>query len=303
MDEAIEWLRRLSVATVDDSTLQMTDRFLPAIAAGRRVVATFDAARIPGEDEVVIIYGNYPHMYGNVVVNNPIRRHVADFWAFRHDVVEYDDRWDGVGQIFIINVDSRRDRYDGILRELATARAPLHRVTRVPAHTVDSCDPPLTQRPAACLRSHIDTVKRARAGDWNHVLVLEDDFCFTSDLDNHLSDLRTFVERDYAYWICLVATSKYGPVVKKDGLVSLSFQQCTNAGGYLLSRPGIDALLPVFENALTQMKATADHISHAADRCWSVLQSSEKFLVFNRKFGFQVASYSDIEGAISRYLD
>src|SRR5262245_57951673 len=156
----IESLRLLSIATIDDTTLEKTDPFLPAIAGNRKIVAAFDPDRIPAKDEVVIIYGNYPHMFGNVVVNNPIRRHVADFWAFEHHAVEYDARWDGLGHVFIINVDVRRDRYDGVLRELALARAPLHRVTRVPAQTKDPRDQPLVQGPAACLRSHIDTLQR-----------------------------------------------------------------------------------------------------------------------------------------------
>jgi hypothetical protein len=299
----IESLQLLASATIDDTTLQLTDRFLPAIAGTRKIVATFDPQRIAADDEVVIIYGNYPHMFGNVVVNNPIRRHVADFWTFKHDAVEFDERWKGIGRIFIINVDSRRDRFDSVLRELASARAPFHLITRVSARTIDPGALGGSGGQAACLGSHIDTLKTALTVNSAHVLVLEDDFCFTSDLELHISDLRTFVERDYDYWVCLIATSKYGSVVAKDDLVAMSFQPCTNTGGYLVSRAGIEKVLQVYEPALAAMKATGDHVTNAVDRCWSVLQSSEKFLVFRRKFGFQVASYSDIEGSISRYLD
>ena len=77
----------------------------------------------PAVDEVVVVvYGNYPHMFGNVVFNNPIRRHVADYWKFQHDRVESDPPW-ACHQIFIINVKERLDRYDAVLRELAFARA------------------------------------------------------------------------------------------------------------------------------------------------------------------------------------
>jgi hypothetical protein len=48
---------------------------------------------------------------------------------------------------------------------------------------------------------------------------------------------------------------------------------------------------------------TGDTVLYAADRCWSVLQPSGKFFVFSRKFGFQAAGFSDIEGKITRYLD
>jgi hypothetical protein len=300
---ALGTLRKLELATTDERTLELTDLFLPQIAGDRKVVATFDPCRTPDKDEVVIIYGNYPHMFGNVVVNNPIKRHVADFWSLRHDRVEYDRRWDGVDQIFIINAAERRDRYDSVLRELASARAPFERVTRVLAFTTDPAETDQVSGTIGCLQSHIQALRGAQSAQFGHILVLEDDFCFTSDLDVHLMDLRTFFERDYEYWVCLIATSKYGAVVPKDDLLSLSFQPCTNTGGYLVSREGLEHLLPVFEQALELLKATGDCGSYAVDRCWAVLQPSEKFLVFRRKFGFQSSSFSDIERSISRYLD
>jgi len=301
--QAEAWLRRLEQTTTDAWTLEMTDPYLVPIARGRKVVASFDPSRQPAADEVVIVYGNYPHMYGNVVVNNPIRRHVADFWNFRHDEVESDHRWAGVDQIFIINVEERLDRYDSILRELASARAPFDRVTRVPAVKPVPGDTTALGGPIACLRSHIATLRRAQAAQYEHVLVLEDDFCFTSDLEQHLTDLAAFFERGYSYWICLLATSKHGVIAPMDDLVSASFQPVTGTAGHLVSREGVERLLPVFESAIERLQATGDCTRYTADRCWAVLQPSGKFLVFRRKFGFQVANFSDIERTISRYLD
>ena len=88
--EALLW--ELEGTTTDGYTLEMTDTYLDVIVRGRKVVASFDPVRRPAVDEVVVVYGNYPHMFGNVVVNNPIRRHVADFWKFQHDRVESDPR-------------------------------------------------------------------------------------------------------------------------------------------------------------------------------------------------------------------
>ena len=299
--KAVDVLRKLELATTDETTLELTDSFLPLIAGDRKVVATFDPSRAPNTDEVVIIYNNYPHMFANVVVNNPIKRHVTDFWNFRHNRVEYDRRWEAVDRIFIINVDERCDRFDAVLRELASARAPFDRITRVPAVTSNASEP--AARHSACLQSHIETLRRAQEALYDHVLVLEDDFCFTSDLDQHLTDLARFFDRGYDYWICLLATSKYGAIEPKDDLVSLSFQICTSTAGYLVSREGLKRLLPVYEVALEKLVATGDFMSHAADRCWTVLQPSGKFLVFRRKFGFQASSFSSIERSMARNMD
>ena len=301
--EAESWLRQLEGATIDTQTLESTDLYLSAIARDRRIVASFDPSRRPDADEVVIVYGNYPHMFGNVVVNNPIRRHVADFWKFQHDVVESDSRWAGVDRIFVINVDERVDRYDAILRELASARAPFDRITRVSAMKREADDATALGGHIACLKSHIETLRQARAAQYKHVLVLEDDFCFTSDLEQHLTDLADFFNRKYDYWICLIATSKYGAIAPKDDLVSLSFQRVTNTAGHLVSREGLEQLLPVLEAALERLQSTGDCTDNPADRCWAVLQPSGRFFVFRRKFGFQAASFSNIEEAISRYLD
>jgi len=301
--EALDTLRKLEYLTIDAKTLETTDQFLPKIAKGRKLVATFNPLKTPQADEIVIIYGNYPHIFANVVVNNPIKRHVADFWNFRHDRVESDPRWQAVDQIFIINIDERSDRRDSVLRELCSARAPLDRVTRISALKGHSEFTEQVSRTIGCLRSHIEVLQRAADARFRNILVLEDDFCFTSDIDDHLKDLEAFFVRDYAYWICLIATSKYGAIVPKDDLVSLSFQPVTNAGGYLVSREGLERLLPTFEDALEKLKATGECSSFAADRCWTVLQPSEQFLVFRRKFGFQVSGFSDIEQSISRYLD
>lgn len=298
-------LRQLEWATIDEVTLRMTDPLLrPWIARGRKIVATFDSHRVPADDEIVVIYGNYPHCFANVVVNNPIKRHVAGFWDIEHDRIEYDVRWDHIDRIFIINAASRVDRFDMVLRELAAARAPFHKLVRLtPELRRHAGEPAQLSGSIGALESHLDVSRRAHAAGYSHILVLEDDFCFSSDLETHMRDLALFFERDYPYWICLIATSKYGHIVPQDDLISLSRQPCTNAGGYLLSREGLNRLLPVQEEALAALRATGDTNRYAADRCWAVLQDSGKFLVFRRKFGFQAASYSSIEATIARYLD
>lgn len=296
-------LRELRWATIDDETLAKTDLYLEQIAAGRRIVATCDPRRVPAQDEVVIVYGNYPHVFENVVVNNPMKRHLATFGELKYHEVEYDRRWDGIGQIYIINADDRPDRYDAVLRELASARAPIHRITRVSAAMDRTTGLPDVDGPIGCLRSHIESLRAAKAGGFDHVLVLEDDFCFTTDLDAHMNDLQLFLRRRYDYLICLLATSKYGRIVPKDDLVCVTMQPCTNTGGYLVSRTGLEQLLPVQEFALGRLAETHDVTTFAADRYWSVLQTSGQFLVFRRKFGFQTSSFSDIEQRITRYLD
>src|SRR5262245_34352004 len=85
---AIDVLMGLRAATIDEDTLIRTDGYLRQVASGRRLVATCDPRRVPRDDEVVVIYGNYPHIFENVIVNNPIKRHVAAFGEWAYDEVE-----------------------------------------------------------------------------------------------------------------------------------------------------------------------------------------------------------------------
>jgi hypothetical protein len=302
-EAALDAIRRLADFTIDEDVLARTDPHLARIAAGRRVVASFDPTRVPAADEVVIVYGNYPHIAANLVANNPMKRHAADFWTFSHATVESDPRWRGIDRIAVINTNRRRDRLDSVLRELAMARAPFDRLFRFTACDLDPNDAPEWAGHAACLRSHIGALRRAAGEGAEHTLVLEDDFCFTSDLDQHLTDLATFTSRGYDYLVCLVATSKHGSVSRVDDLVSRTQQPCTTTAGYLISRSGIEQVVDLFEESLERLRRTGDATQFAADRCWSVLQPSGRFLVFARKFGFQASGYSDIEGSITRFMD
>src|ERR1051325_11399840 len=160
VQQAEAWLRRLEETTVDSRALEITDIYLAQIAHDRKVVASFDCSRKPMAGEVVIIYGNSPQMYDNVVVNNPIRRHVGDFWKFQHDKVESDPRWSKVDHIFLINLRERVDRYDAVLRELATAKAPLDRFTHFPAVEANPTMEKQLGGTIGCLESHVAVLRQ-----------------------------------------------------------------------------------------------------------------------------------------------
>ena len=305
ISEAFKSLGDLMYATIDEKTLDETDEILKNhILHNYQLIATCDPNRSAHNNEHVIIYGNYPHYFDNLLLNKVSRRHVSWFWKLKHDRVESHHSWDPIDQIFIINKDSRIDRFDAILNELARARAPFDRITRISAITPED-DGKNTAfiGTAGCLMSHIETLQCATALGKKNFLVLEDDFTFTNDIALHLCNLKTFFSREYDYWICLLATSKYGLIVQKDDLLSYTLQPCTNAAGYLISQSGIEQLLPVWKSALSRMNKTLDYQNNAADRCWAVLQKSGKFLVFRNKMGFQASSYSNIESNIARYFD
>jgi len=61
---AIELLQKLRECDIDETILRSTDVFFrPWIVGDKSVIASFDPKRLPGDDEIIVIYVNYPHMY------------------------------------------------------------------------------------------------------------------------------------------------------------------------------------------------------------------------------------------------
>src|SRR5437667_10839877 len=70
IEEARTRLQQLRKGTIDDRTVDETDKlFARGLRAGRRVVATCDPTRTARPGEQVVIYGNYPYFFDNLLVN------------------------------------------------------------------------------------------------------------------------------------------------------------------------------------------------------------------------------------------
>jgi len=297
-------LLALEGAAIDEGFVKQVDGFLEVLHPGKRKVATVIVDRTPAPNEFVVLFGNYYVGFEGLVINNPAKRHLFEFNSLKNmfDVVEHHSCWEGIDDIFVINRDDRPDRHYSCLRELARMGAPLDAVTRFSACIYEGHADAHLNATIGCLQSHLAVVRAARASPRGHVLVLEDDFGFTDDIPFNQMALRTFVERQYEFDICLLATSRHGEILPKDDLVCLSRQPVTNAGGYLVSQEGLEKLESCFNNALRELLRAGDHLRFAADRCWAVLQG-ERFLTFRRRLGFQLPSFSDIEGRMVSYFD
>lgn len=310
-------LKQLEGRAVDETLLKETDHLVGFFHPGLKKVACTNIDRAAAPDELVFIFGNYPPSFGGLIINNPIRRNVLDFKHFEFDSIESNQCWDQVSRIFIINRDDRPDRFYSCLRELARMEAPFQRITRFSA-----CVDPFSQTrlgrlalkyipkvrnkrlhaTIGCLRSHLTIIQTAQEQGLDNVLVLEDDFCFTDDIQNHQDSLRQFFDRRYAFDICLLSTSKHGLIVPNDDLTSFVRQPVTSTSGYFVSREGMPKLAACFSEALRALVKSGDTERFAADRCWTELQG-DRFLVFKDRLGFQSPSYSDIEGGIAAYFD
>lgn len=289
---------------IDEDRMHSYDEHFERASAGRKRIATTDPGRRPADDEVVICYGSFPPSVQGLCFGSSISRYVLDFWEhpLAADRVEGARCWQEVGRVVYINLDSRPDRRHALLRELARGGVPLDRVERCPGVRTKGAASAAVRGAIGCLSAHLNACRYLRDLGVSHALVLEDDFGFCDDVVRWQLDLESFFVRGYDYDICLLATSKYGPVEPLDDLVSRSYQPATNTSAYLVSAAGLERLIPCFEEALAHLRSTHNGSLYAADRCWAALQG-DRFLMLNRKLGFQLASYSDIESTMASYLD
>src|SRR5437867_2263850 len=93
-DEAFEAVKLYKYLPVDTIVIDNTDYLIDHLAEDKKIIASLDINRKPKEDEIVIIYGDFPWGYENLIVNNPCYRHFRYFDAIGHDIIEHDEYWD-----------------------------------------------------------------------------------------------------------------------------------------------------------------------------------------------------------------
>ena len=148
-----------------------------------------------------------------------------------------------------------------------------------------------------CILSHIKCLQNLLKRDDDFYIILEDDFCILNQ-NNFNEFVKEFNNIKNKKWDIIVLTPR-GKTKKKNkikGFHKIIDNQTTT--GYIIKRDFILKLLPKFEKAsLKLMKDPNGKMSwrYCADQCWKSLQKKYDFLYFNKIYGGQLPSYSDIE--------
>jgi hypothetical protein len=278
--------------TVDEHLIEQSSFLIPKIA--RRIIGTTNVGRVPGEDEAVIAYGNFLHDVDTLPHSTLMFRHAIYSSCVRHSEFESHRCWDPVARIYVLNLESRPDRYAEVMSELARMDTPLDRVFHYKARATEDALVGGTM-------NHIAVVRDFLASGGEACAIFEDDFTFTSRVTKHQEDLERFWARKYEFDVCLLAASKYYERWPYDDLLDLSFQECTTSSGYLLHRESAPLVLRVMEEGLKLLKR--GDVNGVVDRYWARLQPRRRFFVFKTKFGYQRCSYSNIKGTVTRFFD
>ena len=261
---------------------------------GKKVVATFDSTREPTENEIVIVYGNYPDWHHALPYTSKIYRHASLFSQINHDAIEYDPSWESIDTIYILNLKERSDRFNDTLLALCAVRAPIHRIHHYKAEK-DGLPPYV-----GATKNHVDVMKHFKESEKNTCLVLEDDIVFIDDHKFVWESLNKFFSNQQKYNICFLSLSKIGERLPFDELLSITNQQCTTSSAYFLNKETIDNVLDVADDGLQKMIETDDHHNFCIDRYWCKLTN---LLFFKKKLVFQRPSFSNLTKTVNFHLD
>jgi len=286
------WLSQYEFAELNQHTY-ISSNYMFGIL-GKKIVATFDAEREPTENEIVIVYGNYPDWHHALPCTSKIYRHVSLFFQINHTIIEYDSAWDSVDTIYILNLKERSDRFTDTLLALCSVRAPIHRVHHYKAEKNGL--PPYI----GATKNHVDVMKHFKKSGKNNCLILEDDVVFIDDHKFVSNSVKEFFRLKYNYNICFLSLSKIGERIPFDNLLSITKQECTTSSAYFLKKETVDNVIEVADDGLIKMTQTSNHHIFCIDRYWCKLTN---LFFFKKKLVFQRPSFSNLTQSINFNLD
>jgi GR25 family glycosyltransferase involved in LPS biosynthesis len=283
--------------------VEETDHLFDQVCQGKKVIGTYDCNRVPKEDEIVIIIGDYPVSKDSLVISNPMRRNYRWALKFKYDEFEGHECWDNIDYISVINSDDRPDRLFDILKEFKKMEVPLNKVYRQSAIIDSSTGNPYVNGLVGCFKSHLSILNKFSNTEFNNIAVFEDDFTFSEPIEENKNSLIKFFNGHYGHEVLLLATSAEGTIVKRDDLVSNSYQPCTTTSGFILSKSGLERVLPLWQKANDMLIATWNFNVYACDRYWALIQGDNGMFTFNRKLGYQRPSFSQTSKTLAYNLD
>lgn len=268
--------------------------------AGKIVIGTTDPKRLPQDNEIIVCYGSYCHTHECLPGSNRVIRHPIYEPSITHDKWEFDLCWSQIGPIYIANLKERRDRFMEVLCELAKMGAPLCNVVHYQCSKETVTGDKKLDSYIGATKNHVDMIEMFIKNGEENCLILEDDFTFNCNLEDHKEDLTKFFEKEYDFNIAFVSYSKYHNILQKDELMLISKQECTTSSGYILSKKTVSNVYDVVKEGYDLLVKTGDHGRYCIDRYWAKM---DKLLLFKRKFGYQRPNYSSITGAIDCHFD
>lgn len=290
---------------INDNIINTSNKIIElARQQNYNIIATSDINREPDTNELIIYYGNYPHSIECLPnLSRKIYRHPIYFKDIIHSRIEYNQCWNSISTIYILNLEERVDRYYNILVELCKVHAPLDRIYHYKAQKTSYTGDRQQDAYIGATINHLEVAQHFIKSHNETCLVLEDDITFISNITKVFDSLTVFFNKSIEYDICFLAYSKYGDVRRYDEDLLLSYQLCTTSSAYLLNKTYAPLIESSLKTGVDEMIAGKSPNIYCCDRYWAILQKRNKMFLFKNKLAFQAITYSDIVKSINYTFD
>lgn len=207
---------------------------------------------------------------------------------------------DRIDAVLYINLEHRMDRKEHLLAELRRVGWPEDKIHRVDA--VRHANGAL-----GCGLSHIRCMELVQAHpEWQHVLVLEDDFTFRSNSSDNIRWALHEIMTHHSTQDADMRLLSYNPNYFKKEVVQeapflcrVLYSQTTSS--YIIAQHYVPTLLQNFRESTDDMVANGRRHENCIDIHWSLLQPKDRWYAIQPAIGYQYTNYSDIEGGVTAY--
>jgi glycosyl transferase family 25 len=185
---------------------------------------------------------------------------------------------------YYINLDSRPDRKQHVEEQMNIIgiQAERFKAIRLPNGAI------------GCSMSHLKLLETAKANNFSHILIVEDDIKFLNP-ELFKSQLNIFLSNHKGWDVVLLGGNNIPPYKKIDD-TCVKITSCQTTTGYLVNGHYIDILINNFRNGIKKLLESPHlHAMYAIDKFWFTLQRSHNWFLIIPLTVTQREDYSDIE--------
>jgi glycosyl transferase family 25 len=191
---------------------------------------------------------------------------------------------------FYINLLSRPDRKQHVENQLKSIGINAERFNAIK----------MSNGAIGCSMSHLKIIETAKANNWEHVLIVEDDILFT-DTNLFVEQFNKFLSNHKDFDVALIAGNNLPPYKRIDDSC-VQVTRCQTTTGYIVQKHYYDVLIKNYKDGiLCLMKEPANHFIYAIDKYWFNLQAIHKWYLITPLSVTQREDYSDIEKRPTNY--
>ena len=191
---------------------------------------------------------------------------------------------------YYINLDSRTDRKEHVEEQMSLIGIQAERFKAIK----------LPNGAIGCSMSHLKLLETAKANNWPHILIVEDDIKFLNP-ELFKFQLNTFLSNHKGWDVVLLGGNNIPPYKKIDD-TCVKITSCQTTTGYLVNGHYISILINNFRNGINKLLESPHlHIMYAIDKFWFRLQRSHNWFLIIPLTVTQREDYSDIEKRTTDY--